>query len=323
MDGRAAFQTEMQAAPCVVEAANAWLRHLSAERRLSVNTLEAYERDIRQFVEFLGEYWSQVATLTRLNALTAADIRAFLAARRADDAGSRSLSRTLSALRAFFDFLERTELLQNRAILAVTLPKIPHSLPKPLTEPAAAAVMNGSAEAIRPDDAAWVGARDRAALLLLYGSGLRISEALGILRKNAPVPPRDSIRVCGKGGKERIVPVLPVVQEEIARYLSLCPYRLGPDDPLFVGVKGGRLSPRILQLLMARLRPALNLPQAATPHALRHSFATHLLGRGAGLREIQELLGHASLSTTQAYTAVDREHLLKVYDLAHPRGRQD
>jgi integrase/recombinase XerC len=286
---------------------------------LSANTLEAYERDIRQFVEFLSEYWREPASMARLNLLTAADIRAFLAARRADDTGSRSLSRALSSLRAFFDFLERAELLQNRAILMVALPKIPHSIPKPLTEPAAAAVINEGAEAIRPDDADWVGARDRTALLLLYGSGLRISEALNIRRKDAPLPPRDSVRVLGKGGKERIVPVLPVVQEELARYLALCPYRLGPDDPLFVGVKGGQLSPRILQLLMARLRTGLNLPATATPHALRHSFATHLLGRGTDLRVIQELLGHASLSTTQVYTAVDRAHLLKVYDRAHPR----
>jgi integrase/recombinase XerC len=314
-----AFQTELKAARCVIEAANAWMRHLSHERRLSANTQGAYERDIRQFVEFLSEYWREPASLARLNLLIAADIRAFLAARRADDTGSRSLSRALSSLRAFFDFLERAELLQNRAILMVALPKIPHSIPKPLTEPAAAAVINEGAEAVRPGDADWVGARDRAALLLLYGSGLRISEALNIRRKDAPLPPRDSVRVLGKGGKERIVPVLPVVQEELARYLALCPYRLGADDPLFVGVKGGQLSPRILQLLMARLRPALNLPATATPHALRHSFATHLLGRGADLRVIQELLGHASLSTTQVYTAVDRAHLLKVYDRAHPR----
>ncbi len=319
MGDGAAFQTELKAAPCVVEAVNAWLRHLAHERRLSANTLEAYERDIRQFVEFLSEYWCEPASLARLNLLGAADIRAFLAARRADDTGSRSLSRALSSLRAFFDFLERAELLQNRAILRVALPKIPHSIPKPLTEPAAVAVINEGGEAIRADDADWVGARDRAALLLLYGSGLRISEALNIRRKDAPLPPRDSVRVLGKGGKERIVPVLPVVQEELARYLALCPYRSGLDDPLFVGVKGGQLSPRILQLLMARLRPALNLPATATPHALRHSFATHLLGRGADLRVIQELLGHASLSTTQVYTAVDRAHLLKVYDRAHPR----
>jgi integrase/recombinase XerC len=156
--------------------------------------------------------------------------------------------------------------------------------------------------------------------MLLYGCGLRISEALGIARRDAPLPPRDIVRVKGKGGKERIVPVLPAVQSAVERYLTLCPYPLPPDGPLFVGAKGGPLSPRILQLLMERMRAALGLSDTATPHALRHSFATHLLGNGADLRAIQELLGHASLSTTQIYTEVDREALLRIYDRAHPRA---
>jgi integrase/recombinase XerC len=180
----------------------------------------------------------------------------------------------------------------------------------------AAAVVDGGMAA----DLDWIAARDVAVLLLLYGSGLRISEALGIARRDAPTDGREMLRVTGKGGKERIVPVLPVTQAAVARYVALCPCRLAPDGPLFLGAKGGPLSPRIVQLLMARLREALGLPETATPHALRHSFATHLLSAGADLRQIQELLGHASLSTTQLYTEVDRERLLAVYDKAHPRA---
>ena len=196
------------------------------------------------------------------------------------------------------------------------MPKVPHGIPKPLTVAKAAAVVDGGAAA-KLD---WVAARDTAVLLLLYGSGLRISEALGLLRKDAPLDGRDVLRIVGKGGKERLVPVLPVTQAAVARYIALCPYLLEPDGPLFLGAKGGRLSPRIVQLLMERLRVELGLPDTATPHALRHSFATHLLSAGADLRQIQELLGHASLSTTQLYTEVDRARLLAVYDKAHPRA---
>jgi integrase/recombinase XerC len=196
------------------------------------------------------------------------------------------------------------------------MPKVPHGIPKPLTVAKAAAVVDGGAAA----ELDWVAARDTAVLLLLYGSGLRISEALFLQHKDAPLPGRDVLRVVGKGGKERLVPVLPITQAAIARYIALCPYALEPDSPLFLGTKGGRLSPRIVQLLMERLRGELGLPGTATPHALRHSFATHLLSAGADLRQIQELLGHASLSTTQVYTEVDRTRLLAVYDKAHPRA---
>jgi integrase/recombinase XerC len=180
-------------------------------------------------------------------------------------------------------------------------------------------VIEESGNAVLRGQEKWIGMRDRAVLLLLYGSGLRISEALGIRRADAPLPPRDILRVRGKGGKERIVPVLPPIQQAVERYLACVPYNLPTDGPLFVGQKGGNLSPRILQLLIARMRETLGLPETATPHALRHSFATHLLGNGADLRAIQELLGHASLSTTQIYTEVDREALLRTYDRAHPR----
>ena len=189
-------------------------------------------------------------------------------------------------------------------------------MPKPLTVDKAAEVVDGGMSA----ELDWVAARDTAVLLLLYGSGLRISEALGLRVKHAPLGARDTLRIAGKGGKERLVPVLPVTQAAIARYLGLTPFAAAPGDPLFVGVKGGPLSPRIIQLLMQRMRGALGLPETATPHALRHSFATHLLSSGADLRQIQELLGHASLSTTQVYTEVDRARLLAVYDAAHPRG---
>jgi integrase/recombinase XerC len=211
--------------------------------------------------------------------------------------------------------------LKNHAVRAVTMPKIPFSVPKPLTIPKAKDVMQESGDAKTRGQEKWIGLRDQAVLLLLYGCGLRISEALSLSLNNAPIPPRDTVRVMGKGRKERLVPVLPIVQEAVAAYIAACPYSLTSTGPLFVGAKGGRLSPRILQLLIAQMRVALDLPATATPHALRHSFATHLLGSGADLRSIQELLGHASLSTTQIYTEVDRETLLRVYDGAHPRSQ--
>ena len=196
------------------------------------------------------------------------------------------------------------------------MPKVPHAVPKPLTVGKAADVVDAGAAA----ELDWVLARDAAVLLLLYGCGLRIAEALSIKAKDAPTPDRDVLRITGKGGKERLVPVLPVVRDAVARYLQLCPYPLDPDEPMFRGAKGGPLSPRLIQLAMEHLRETLDLPATATPHALRHSFATHLLSAGGDLRQIQELLGHASLSTTQAYTEVDRDRLLAVYDAAHPRA---
>jgi integrase/recombinase XerC len=219
----------------------------------------------------------------------------------------------------FYKFLERRGYGKNDAIRAVALPKLPHSVPKPLTAPKATALID-SADIASPDAPEWVLARDTAVLALLYGSGLRISEALGLKRKDAPIKGRDMLRVTGKGNKTRVVPVLPIVREAVERYLALLPQKLGSEDPLFVGVRGKELSPRIIQLRIAGARTALGLPETATPHALRHSFATHLLGAGADLRAIQELLGHASLSTTQGYTEVDREHLLKAYTRAHPRA---
>ncbi|MGA7325658.1 MAG: tyrosine recombinase XerC [Rhodomicrobium sp.] len=304
----------------LAEAVEGWLAYLSAERRYADNTLEAYERDARQFFEFLSLSLQKAVSLPDLNKLAPGDFRAFLARRRDMGTQSRSLARSLSALRSLFRHLERKGALQNRSVLTVTLPKLPPRLPKPLTEIKARDVVSEAMIAGEESDHPWTGPRNQAVLLLLYGSGLRISEALGLNRKEAPLPPRDVLRVKGKGGRERLAPVLPLAQSALSTYLEKCPQRLEPDGPLFVGVKGARLNPRIVQLLIERLRTNLGLPHTATPHALRHSFATHLLSRGADLRVIQELLGHSSLSTTQGYTAVDRDRIFQAYSKAHPRA---
>jgi integrase/recombinase XerC len=293
----------------------AWCDHLRAERRASPKTLEAYLRDLSQFMAFLTGHLGTPAGLKELEALEPADFRAFLASRRNDAVGSRTLARQLSALRSFYRYLERRGILSNPALGTIRTPKIAHSVPKPLTIAAARAVAR--ADALAHDETpAWVTARDAAVLTLLYGCGLRISEALGLTRADSA---RDPLIITGKGGKTRIVPVLEVTRQAIERYIELCPMPLPPDKPLFRGVRGGSLNARNLQLLIARLRGALNLPDTATPHALRHSFATHLLAGGADLRTIQELLGHASLSTTQVYTEVNTTHLLEQYAKAHPR----
>ncbi len=293
-----------------------WFTHLEHERGLAEATVTAYARDIRQFIGWLKHNLGHAPCLGDLRVVTAKTVRAFMASRRREGVENRSLARSISALRVFFRWLEAEETLKNRAAMQVSLPKIPHSVPKPLTIAKAAAVVDGG----MPADIDWIAARDNAVLLLLYGSGLRISEALAITPMDAPISGRDVLRVIGKGGKERMVPVLPITQQAIERYIALCPYPLEPDAALFRGAKGGPLSPRIIQLAMEQLRIDLGLPATATPHALRHSFATHLLSSGADLRQIQELLGHASLSTTQVYAEVDRDRLLKVYAAAHPRA---
>ncbi|MDR3464450.1 MAG: tyrosine recombinase XerC [Xanthobacteraceae bacterium] len=297
-----------------------WLTHLGAERRLSPKTLEAYDRDLRQFLIFLGVHWGRTVTLKRFAALEATDVRAFMAARRGDAIASRSLMRALAGLRSFARFLEREGKGKVGALAAIWAPKIGKSLPKPLQMEAARRIVDADLRA-GEDRPTWVLARDAAVLALLYGSGLRISEALGLKRRDVPQPGAgDVLVVTGKGNKTRMVPVLAAVLTLIADYVALCPYPLAPEGPIFVGARGGPLSPRIIQLAMAGLRGALGLPDSATPHALRHSFATHLLTRGGDLRAIQELLGHASLSTTQIYTGVDAERLMEVYKTAHPRA---
>jgi integrase/recombinase XerC len=297
-----------------------WLAYLSAERRMSAKTVEAYERDVRQFLLFLCEHLGGRVTLPALARLKPLDVRAFMAARRADGISSRSLMRMLAGTRSFARFLERNGKGKVGALAAVRAPKLGKTLPKPLAVPAAKRITDTDLRAGEEREP-WIFARDAAVLALLYGAGLRISEALGLKRQDMPAPTAgDAITVTGKGNKARMVPVLAQVAQLAADYIALCPYELPADGPLFVGAKGGPLSARVVQLTMARLRGALGLPETATPHALRHSFATHLLARGGDLRAIQELLGHASLSTTQIYTAVDTERLLEVYRSAHPRA---
>src|SRR4051812_15752935 len=308
------------AADDIALAMTRWLSHLRAERRLSPKTLEAYSRDLRQCLVFLCEHWGAPVTLSHFAALEASDVRAFMAMRRAGDIGGRSLMRALAGLRSFGRFLEREGMGKVGALSAIRAPKVGKSLPKPIQIAAAKRFADADERAGETRDP-WIWARDAAVMALLYGSGLRISEALGLKRRDVPLPGAgDVLVVTGKGNKTRMVPVLQNVLALIQAYIAICPHPLPAEGPVFVGARGGPLSPRIIQLTMERLRGALGLPDSATPHALRHSFATHLLSRGGDLRAIQELLGHASLSTTQIYTGIDSERLLEVYRNAHPRA---
>ncbi len=309
----------LPAAPDLAAAVAAWLAHLRRERRLAAHTLEAYGRDVRQFLAFLAERFQAPPGTADFVGLVPGDLRAFLARRRAEGIDGRSLQRALSGLRSLARHLERDGSGTASAFAALRAPRAPRRLPRPLVVADAKAVTSPATrqgEAREP----WILARDAAVLALCYGAGLRIGEALSIRRQDAPIGDIDAITIVGKGDKTRTAPVIAPVRAAIEAYLTLCPYALKPDGPLFVGAKGGPLSPRILQLAMARLRGALALPDSATPHALRHSFATHLLARGGDLRTIQELLGHASLSSTQLYTAVDGARLIAAYRAAHPRA---
>jgi integrase/recombinase XerC len=312
--------TLLPAASDVQAAYREWLDHLAAERRLSPHTVEAYGRDARILLAFLSEHLGAPVTLADLAALAPRDLRAFLSARRNQGLASRSLMRALAAARSFARYLARSGRGEASAFSAVRSPKIGRSLPKPIAASAARRLIEAETRAgeERPD---WVLARDAAVLALLYGCGLRIAEALSLTRAEAPVPGVDRVEVLGKGGKRRQLPVIAPVQAAVQAYLAQCPWPLPPQGPLFVGQKGGPLNPRIVQAAMARMRGALNLPDTATPHALRHSFATHLLSRGGDLRTIQELLGHASLSTTQIYTEVDAAQLMATHAAFHPRAR--
>jgi integrase/recombinase XerC len=307
------------AAPDLAAAAAAWLRHLACERRLSERTIEAYGRDARQFLSFLERRFGAPPTIGDFTDLAPADLRAFLAQRRGEAIEARSLQRALSALKSLARHIARETGQTAAALGAMRGPKAGRRLPRPLSPPDARAMTTTSlreGEAREP----WILARNAAVLALCYGAGLRISEALSIRRADAPVGETDAITIVGKGGKTRSAPIISPVRTAVEDYLSLCPYALKPAGPLFVGAKGGPLSPRIVQLAMERMRGALGLPESATPHALRHSFATHLLARGGDLRTIQDLLGHASLSTTQVYTGVDSARLLAAYRSAHPRA---
>ncbi|MBR0990771.1 tyrosine recombinase XerC [Bradyrhizobium japonicum] len=320
MSKAAAPPVELASAdPSIAQEMTRWLSHLGAERRLSPKTLEAYGRDLRQCLNFLCSHWGERVTLERFAALEATDVRAFMAMRRADDIAGRSLMRALAGLRSFGRFLEREGKGKVGALSAIRAPKVAKTLPKPLPMASAKRLADAD-ERAGEDRETWILARDAAVMALLYGSGLRISEALGLKRREMPRPGEgDVLIVTGKGNKTRMVPVLQNVLELVQDYVAMCPYPLPAEGPIFVGARGGPLSPRIIQLAMERLRGALGLPDSATPHALRHSFATHLLSRGGDLRAIQELLGHSSLSTTQIYTGIDSERLLEVYASAHPR----
>ncbi len=293
-----------------------WQDWLATERRASPHTVAAYRRDLADFLGFLSEHLGGPPDKEQLEALAPADFRAWLARRMARGLRRTSTARALAVVRSFFRWCGRNRVLENHAIGAVRTPRLPRALPRPLSEEQALAVI---ADAADTGGAAWLGLRDRALMTLLYGCGLRISEALGLDRRDAPLG--DGLTVMGKGAKARMVPVLPAVGQAIQAYLDACPHPQPPDAPLFLGARGGRLHAGGAQKRMRELRVRLGLPESATPHALRHSFATHLLSRSGALRAVQELLGHASLSTTQRYTEVDAARMLEVYRRAHPRAR--
>ncbi len=302
-------------APATAAALARWLEVEAATRDRSAHTITAYRADLLAFLSFLGGHHGAAATPRSLALLRQADMRAFAAAERARGLGARSLARRQSAVRGFLRWLSDREGHDLSAALAARSPKYARSLPRPLTPDQAREALEMVAAG---HDTPWVAARDVAVMTMLWGCGLRISEALSL--DGADWPFRDSLTITGKGGKQRNVPMLPVARDAVAAYLKLSPWRLAPEQPLFRGVRGGRLSGGQIALALRRARAALGLPPSATPHALRHSFATHLLAAGGDLRTIQELLGHASLSTTQVYTAVDDAQLMKVYRAAHPRG---
>ena len=307
------------ARPDLAAAIEAWRMWLLAERRASAHTADAYARDLSTFLGFLAEHAGAEPDLAALRDLQAADVRSYLARRSAEGIARSSIARGLSTLRNFFRYLDRKKLVHNPGALAVKTPRLPKTVPKALTEADALAAIR---EVAKLHDEPWLSARDVALLLLLYGCGLRIGEALGLrCEVLAELKAGDTVRVRGKGNKERIVPVLPVVRDALAQYRDLCPFAAERGAPLFVGARGAALNAGVVQRQMRYLRALLDLPDSATPHALRHSFATHLLAKGGDLRAIQELLGHASLSTTQRYTAVDFGALGAIYAATHPRAR--
>lgn len=294
-----------------------WLTWLEDERRMAAKTLDAYERDVRQFLHYLTGYVGHPAKTKDLADLKPMDMRGFLAGRRQGGAGARTLGRGLAGIRSFVRFLEKKGLANSAGLAATRSPRQPKTLPKAL--PASQAIRLTRAES-HLEQEAWIAARDVAVMSLLYGCGLRIGEALALTLEDVRAAKSGAMRVTGKGGVTRIVPVLGSILESVEVYMTLCPFLVAPGDRVFRGAKGGVLQAGIVQKTMRRMRSAMGLPDTATPHALRHSFATHLLANGGDLRTIQELLGHASLSTTQVYTAVDTDRLMDVYEKAHPRA---
>lgn len=299
-------------------AVRAFADHLAGERRMSPRTVEAYGRDLAQLEDFLIGHLGARPGLPDLADLKSSDWRAFLAMRRREGAGARTLQRQLSAIRSFFVYARRRWNLDNAALGLIDAPKAPRRTPRPVSETAARDLIADAAS--NPDTPAWVRARDAAVLSLLYGGGLRISEALSLTGRDHRLP--DVLRITGKGGKTRIVPVLPAVRDAVAAYVETCPFDLEADEPLFRAIRGGPLAPRAVQTLMQDLRSRLGLAPTATPHALRHAFATHLLAGGGDLRAIQELLGHASLSTTQVYAEIEASGLMRIHAATHPRARK-
>ncbi|WP_300015947.1 tyrosine recombinase XerC [uncultured Roseobacter sp.] len=301
--------------PAARDALETWLSHQRALKGAAPNTVTAYQGDVVEFLAFITEHKGERQGLAALARITVTDMRAWMAQARGSGIAARSLARKLSAVKAFYRWLAEREGFEPTAVLSVRAPKFQKKLPRPLAEDAARNLIDAiELQSEKP----WVAARDVAVVTLLWGCGLRISEALGLTGAEAPLP--DVLRILGKGGKERVVPVVPAARTALDAYLKLCPYPLEPDQPLFRAIRGGPLGPGAIQKVMARARMQLGLPASATPHAMRHSFATHLLDAGGDLRAIQELLGHASLSTTQAYTAVDTARLMEVYDRAHPKA---
>ncbi|MBL4838801.1 MAG: tyrosine recombinase XerC [Kordiimonadaceae bacterium] len=291
-----------------------WHRYLKSEKKFSPHTLEAYSRDVGSFFGFLSIHFGETVSAPLLKALSVRDFRAYLASRRGEGTSARTTARELSSIRNLYRYLSREEDITNDAIKAVQGPKLPHRVPRPLTEEAAKAAVASIGDFATES---WIAARDTAVLILLYGCGLRIGEALAL--NGANIPAGETMRVIGKRQKERIVPLLPIVHEAINIYVKQCPYTIESGSALFRGVRGGRLNARTIQAAMQKVRTILALPDSATPHALRHSFATHLLSRGGDLRTIQELLGHADLKATQIYTEVDSARLKDVYDKAFRR----
>ena len=303
--------------PALRDALARWLDHLTAVRGFSANTRKAYNTDVAGFLGFQALHQGGGQAIAAVIGMSQGDLRAWMAAERGKDVSARSLARKLSAVKGFIGWLAEADASDATTILQARSPKFRRKLPRPLSEDAAAQIIDQVGDQGAAD---WISARDMAVLTLLYGCGLRISEALGLTGADAPLP--EVLRITGKGGKERLVPVLPAAREAVARYAALCPHPLTRSAPLFRGARGGPLNPRLIALVMEKARIQMGLPATATPHALRHSFATHLLSAGGDLRAIQELLGHASLSTTQAYTAVDAARLMEVYDAAHPRAHR-
>lgn len=292
-----------------------WLDHQRAIDGAAENTLVAYRSDVLGFLAFMAQHHGAQQGLAAIGRISIGDMRAWMAHERGRGVGARSLARSLSAVKSFYRWLSDREGFEPTAVLSTRAPKFHKKLPRPLSEDGARAMIDSvELQASAP----WVAARDAAVVTLLYGCGLRISEALALTGRDAPLPP--TLRIIGKGGKERVVPVIAPARDAVAAYMRLCPWPTAPAAPLFRGVRGGPLSPRLIQKVMEQARMQLGLPATATPHAMRHSFATHLLTAGGDLRSIQDLLGHASLSTTQAYTAVDSARLMDVYDKAHPRA---